>query len=103
MLRQFVILIFMKTKSYVFLFILLLILFFILGVRYGQRVEKNNKVVDYILKLPSPTPPIPSPTPTPLTYQEYKSKKYGLKFTYPSNLEVKESTKSPEVLFEIKK
>ncbi|MEK7634015.1 MAG: hypothetical protein AAB437_04190 [Patescibacteria group bacterium] len=54
----------MKTKSYVFLFILLLILFFILGVRYGQKVEKNNKIVDYILSItPYPTyTPYPSPT-----------------------------------------
>jgi len=51
-----------KTKSYVFLYVMILILIFILGVRYGQRVEKNNKVIDYLLSitpslLPTPTPP----------------------------------------------
>ena len=86
----------MKTKSYIFLFILLLILFFILGIRYGQKVEKNNKAVDYLLSLPTPTTPI---SPTPITYKEYKSKKWGLKFTYPANLEVKESSKTPEIFF----
>jgi len=87
----------MKTKSYIFLFVLLIVLFFILGVRYGQKVEKNNKVVDYLLSIPpSPSPP-PSPT---ISYKDYKSKRWGLKFTYPSNIEVKESTKAPEILFE---
>lgn len=90
----------MKIKSYIFLFVLLVILFFILGVRYGQKVEKNNKVVDYLLNLPIPTAQI---SPTPITYKEYRSKKWGLKFTYPANLEVKESTESPEILLEIKK
>ncbi len=32
----------MKTKSYLFLTILAIILVFILGVRYGQKVEKSN-------------------------------------------------------------
>lgn len=90
----------MKLKSYLFLFFLIVVLFFVLGVRYGQRVEKNNKVIDYLLRLPSPTAPI---TPTPLTYKDYKSKKWGLKFTYPSNLKLKESTNTPEILFEMKK
>jgi len=34
------------------------------------------------------------------SYIEYKSKKWGLKFTYPADLEVKESSKAPEILFE---
>lgn len=88
----------MKLKSYFFLIFLIIILVFILGVRYGQGVEKNNKVVDYILKI---TPTIPAPSPIPIKYVDYKSKKWGLKFTYPDNLEVKESSKTPEVLFEI--
>ena len=57
----------MKIKPYLFLFFLVVILVFILGVRYGQRVEKNNKVVDYILKItpyptytPFPSSPLPS-------------------------------------------
>jgi len=49
----------MKTKPYLFLFFLVIILVFILGIRYGQRIEKNNKVVDYLLSI---TPyPIASP------------------------------------------
>lgn len=84
----------MKTKPYLFLFFLIVILVFILGVRYGQRVEKNNKTIDYLLKLPTPTAPV---TPTPPSYIEYKSKKWGLKFTYPDNLKIKESTNTPEI------
>lgn len=52
----------MKIKSYVFLIVLVVLLFFILGVRYGQSIEKNNKVVDYILKIT----PYPTYTPYPL-------------------------------------
>lgn len=59
----------MKTKSYFLLFVMVLVLIFILGVRYGQNVEKNNKVVDYILSItpyptytPYPTISIPSKT-----------------------------------------
>ena len=85
-----------KIKSYVFLFVITLILIFILGVRYGQNVEKNNKVVNYLLSItPTPKPP----TPTPVKYKGYKSKKWGLKFTYPADLEVKESSKASEILF----
>ncbi len=90
----------MKKTSYFFIFFLIFVLIFILGVRYGQKVEKNNKIVDYVLSI-TPTP-IP-PTPTPVKYLDYKSKKWGLKFTYPSNLEIKESSDAPSILFEIKK
>jgi len=51
----------MKKTSYIFIFLLVLILIFILGVRYGQKVEKNNKVVDYILSIT----PYPTYTPYP--------------------------------------
>ena len=52
----------MKKTSYFFLFFLLVVLIFILGVRYGQKVEKNNKIVDYILSIT----PYPTYTPYPL-------------------------------------
>jgi hypothetical protein len=87
------------NKPMLFIFFLILVLFFILGVRYGQKVEKNNKVVDYILKV-TPTKTIPSPTP--IKYVDYKSKKWGVKFTYPSNLEIKEDATSPAVMINVK-
>jgi len=90
----------MKTKSYVFLFVMILILIFILGVRYGQNVEKNNKVVNYLLSItPTPKPP----TPTPVKYKGYKSKKWGLKFTFPVGLEVKEDATAPAILIRYEK
>lgn len=90
----------MKIKSYLFLFFLICILIFILGVRYGQNVEKNNKVINYLLSI---TPTSLPPTPIPVKYKDYKSKKWGLKFTYPAGLEIKEDATAPAILFEIKK
>ena len=87
-----------KPKTLVLIVILLLILFFILGVRYGHKVEKTNKVIDFILSI-TPTPkPTNTPTPTPLIFEDYKSKRWGLRFKYPKNFEIKESTTSPEIL-----
>jgi hypothetical protein len=87
-----------KPKTLVLIVILLLILFFTLGVRYGQKVEKANKVIDFILSI-TPTPkPTNTPTPTPLIFENYKSKRWGLRFKYPKNFEIKESTNSPEIL-----
>lgn len=61
----------MKIKSYIFLVVLVVVLFFILGVRYGQKIEKNNKVVDYILSI------TPYPTYTPYPLASPKSKDEG--------------------------
>lgn len=77
-----------------------MILVFIFGVRYGQSIEKNNKVVDYLLKI---TPTKPASTPTPIKYIDYKSKRWGIKFTYPSGLEVKEDATAPAILFRYEK
>lgn len=79
----------MKTKPYLFLFFLIVILVFILGVRYGQRVEKNNKIVDYLLLI------TPYPTYTPYPLASPKSKDEGGSPT-------KNASPSP-TLFNIKK
>ncbi|MCX7880991.1 MAG: hypothetical protein N2482_00545 [Patescibacteria group bacterium] len=92
----------MPSKPYFFLILLFLILFFILGVRYGQRVEKINKTIDYIISLTPKITPTNTPTPTPIKIEEYKSKRWGLKFKYPSNLIIKESTNTAEIIFEEK-
>lgn len=88
-----------RKKPYILITFLLVILFFIIGVRYGQNVEKANKVIDYLLSL-TPTSPQKSPTPIPTT--EYKSKRWGLKFKYPENLKIIESSNSPEIFIEEK-
>lgn len=75
---------------------LLIILFFILGVKLGQKVEKTNKTISYVLSL------TPSPRPTQIKVEEtvkylnYENKKCGLKFLYPSNLIVKEASTAAE-------
>ena len=88
-----------KSGPYILLITLLLVLVLILGIRYGQNVEKTNKKIDCILSI---TPTRPPPSPTPITYQDYKSKKSGIKYTFPTNLSIKEATNSSAVLFEIK-
>lgn len=86
----------MKTKSYLLLFFLALILVFILGVRYGQKVEKTNKVINYVLSI-TPTTPI---SPTPLKYATSESKIWKIKFTYPSYLKIKEDPTKGAIFFE---
>lgn len=71
----------MKIKPYVFLFVLLVVLFFILGVRYGQQVEKTNKTINYLISIPPTKPP---PTATPLKFDTYKNSDCGVSFMYPS-------------------
>lgn len=90
----------MKNKPYLLLILLGVVLAFILGVRYGQGVEKTNKTINYLLSItPTPRPP----TPTPVKYEEYRSKKWGLKFTFPKGLEIVEDATSPAIMFQIKK
>lgn len=54
----------MKKTPYIFITALIVILFFLIGFRIGQRTEKTNKTIDYILSItPYPTyTPYPSPT-----------------------------------------
>jgi len=90
-----------KKSPYIFLTILISILLFILGVRYGQNVEKTNKTVDFLISLP-PTK-TPQPTPTPWVQKDYRSKKWGLHFYFPSFLEIKEDPTSAAVYIKLKK
>lgn len=85
----------MKSKSYLALFFLLLVLVFILGVRYGQKVEKTNKIINYVLSIT----PTAIPTPTPIAYASSEGKIWKIKFIYPSNLKVKEDPTKSAVIF----
>lgn len=82
-----------KTLPYLFLAFLFAILLFILGVRYGQRVEQVNKTIDYIVKMPpSPTA---QPTTQPVAFTEYSHIGCSLSFLIPNTLEkIKESSNS---------
>lgn len=73
-----------KLGPYLLLFILAIVLVFVLGIRTGQRVEKNNKTINYLLSLP--------PTKPPLEFKTYTHKGCGLSFLYPSYLSVKTSS-----------
>ncbi len=90
-----------KNSPYIFLAVLFAILLFILGTRYGQQVEKTNKTVNYLISLP-PTK-APDPTPTPWKTEDYRSKKWGLHFYFPSFLKIKEDPTSSAIYFELKK
>lgn len=87
----------MKAKPYIFLLVLVAILIFILGTRYGQNVEKTNKTINYLISLPPTKPP---PKIKPLDYLTYKSTTCGISFIYPNNLIYKERTNA--VYFEDK-
>ena len=84
----------MKTNSapYILLGVLFFILIFIVGTRYGQRVEKTNKQISYML---STTPKNPKPTASEIKYQTYQNKSCALEFLYPSVfIKDKETTSS---------
>lgn len=80
-----------KTTPYFFLGFLLLVLLFIVGVRYGQHVEKTNKLTSYLVSIaPSATP---APSMTPLAFKTYKHTACGVQFLLPSSFTtVKEGT-----------
>lgn len=91
----------MKLKSYLLLFVLIVILFFILGVRYGQKVEKTNKTINYILSITPRISPTSPPTPTPIKYATYESKLKKInKIIYPSGLKIKEDATTSAIFFE---
>lgn len=85
-----------KPGPYILFFSLIAILVFIIGIRYGQNVEKTNKKVNFYLSLP-PTKP-PAPTETPLEFNTYKHPGCGLSFLYPNSLKIeKESSYSAKL------
>lgn len=89
----------MRPKTYFFLVFLLLLLFFILGVRYGQYVEKKNKVIDYLLSITPTITPTKNEAPSPqVKYSEYKTKRWNLRLVYPDFLKIEESTKEAKII-----
>lgn len=72
-----------KTTPYIFLGFLLLVLLFIVGVRYGQNVEKTNKLTSYLVSIaPSATP---APSIIPLAFKPYKHAPCGVQFLLPTS------------------
>lgn len=85
-----------KLIPYFFLAALVAVLLFILGVRYGQQVEKVNKVISYIKNLP-PTPTL-APTTSPLAFTDYVHADCKVSFLLPNELE-KTSESSASAVF----
>ena len=85
-----------KSLPYFFLAFLLAILLFILGVRYGQQVEKVNKTVSYLISLP-PSPTI-APTNAPLAFADYSHPGCQISFLLPNEL-TKTTESSSSALF----
>jgi len=75
-----------QYAPYIFLGILLTVFVFILGLRYGQKVEKTNKAINYLISLP-PTKSVP--TNIPLEFKTYENKDCHIRFLYPSELIIK--------------
>lgn len=71
-----------KLGPFIFLTVLVIVLVFIFGVRLGEKVEKDNKKVDFFLSLP-PTS-TPAPTTAPLEFKTLTHAGCGLSFLYPS-------------------
>ncbi len=84
-----------KKGPYILITILIILLVFVLGVRYGQRVERTNKIINYLISLPpSPTA---EPSQKPVEFQTYSNKVCGIQFLYPNSWLSSQST--PEARF----
>jgi hypothetical protein len=71
-----------KPGPYLLIIALVVSLTFIIGVRYGQKVEKTNKTISYLLSI-TPAKTQPFPTASSLKFETYESKDCGIKFLYP--------------------
>ena len=79
-----------NQAPYIFLLFLVLVLVFVGGLRYGQSVEKTNKVVDFLLSItPSPTHK-PEPTPA-ITFETFTHAGCGLSLMLPKSTAVVEN------------
>lgn len=84
-----------KKGPLILIVFLIVVLVFVLGVRYGQRVEMTNKTVSLALSL---TPAGPTVTKSPLQFATYTSKDCGVEFLYPSSVSlIKRSTEEAKL------
>lgn len=85
----------MKRSSLWFLFALVVILVFVVGVRYGQNVAETNKTISYLLSV-TPTKAVVDK----LEFKTYNHPGCGLDFLYPNQLTVpKEKESSTGAVF----
>ncbi len=82
-----------KRGPWILLTTIIIILVFILGLRYGQKVEQANKTISYILSIT----PTPKPIETSVKFVSYTNKTCGITFLYPDLLsKEKETTNSAQ-------
>ncbi len=85
-----------KRASIVLLLILVIVLIFIVGVRYGQKVEKTNKIVNYLISIP-PSATL-QPTQPKVEFKKYTNKACGVEFLYLSQFEkLQESSEAASI------
>lgn len=86
-----------KITPYFFLLVLFLIIVFIIGIKYGKKIEQSDKRIHYLVNIkPSPTvTPILEPT---ITYITFIHEDCGISFLYPSYLEkISQSSDSAQI------
>jgi hypothetical protein len=90
-----------RSLPYFFLAFLFAILLFILGIRYGQRVELANKTIRYLVSIP-PTPTL-QPTIASLSFSDYTHSGCAISFLIPSSLEKTKESSTSALFVDIKK
>jgi hypothetical protein len=91
-----------RKTPYIFIALLIAIIIFIVGTRYGQKVEKTNKTINYLLSI-TPTKIItPSAAPT-ISYNLYTHEGCNISFLKPSYLAIKKETSTSAFLISDKK
>lgn len=90
-----------KPGPYIFIVALVIVLIFVIGVRYGQQVEKVNKETSFLLtKYPEPSP---TPTSSPTKYKTIVLKSCGISFLIPDTLTIERETSSSSTITDAKK
>lgn len=90
-----------KAGPYIFIVTLVIVLIFVIGVRYGQKVEKINKETSYLLtKYPMLSP---TPTSSPTEYKTIVLKTCGISFLIPNTLTIDRETSSSAKISDVKK
>ena len=86
-----------RITPYLFLIFLTVLLFFILGFRYGQKVENTNKMTQLLVSIPpSPTS---QPTSPPLAFKTYRNEGCGISFLYPASFSLEKESSVGAIFF----
>lgn len=74
-----------KMGPYFLLGSLFVLLVFILGVKYGKKVEITNKKINFLLSITPSKAPIPT---QPISFKTFKNDGCGVQFLYPESFKV---------------